>query len=164
VQLGEVLFGRVGCASCHVPSLPLDSAVFSEPNPFNPPGNQRLADVSRPVEVDLNGSGPAPRLAAGSDGRTQVPLFSDLKRHYLGVECDNEKLVQAGVPTGLFLTKKLWGFASEPPFMHHGRALTITEAIEMHGGEADDARAAFRLLTPTEKAALIDFLKTLQVE
>ncbi|MBK9129882.1 MAG: hypothetical protein IPM13_19205 [Phycisphaerales bacterium] len=164
VELGEVLFSRVGCASCHVPSLPLDSAVFSEPNPFNPPGNQRLADVSRPVEVDLNGNGPGARLAADKDGRTHVPLFSDLKRHYLGPECDNEKLVQANVATGLFLTKKLWGFASEPPFMHHGRALTITEAIEMHGGEANDSRAAFRLLSPTEKAAMIDFLKTLQVE
>lgn len=163
VEHGSNLFASIGCATCHVPSLPLDDAVFTEPNPFNPVGNLRVADVSRTIAIDLNASGLSPRLTKGADGRTQVPLYSDLKRHYLGPECDNEKLVQDGVATGLFLTKKLWGMASEPPFLHHGRALTLTEAISMHGGEADASRVAFAALSAGDQAALIDFLKSLQV-
>jgi len=163
VEHGRNLFASIGCAVCHVPSLPLDDAVYTEPNPYNPSGNLRVADVSRAIAIDLNHAGPAPRLSAGADGRTHVPLYSDLKRHYLGPECDNEKLVQDGVPTALFLTKKLWGLASEPPFMHHGRALTLTEAVLMHGGEGDAARAAFRALPAADRAALLDFLASLQV-
>jgi CxxC motif-containing protein (DUF1111 family) len=53
--------------------------------------------------------------------------------------------------------------ASEPPFMHHGRALTLREAIEMHGGEAAASRQAFRALSTGGQRAVIDFLKTLQV-
>lgn len=163
VNSGEALFERIGCAECHRPSLPLESSLFTEPGPFHPPGNQRLVDVEQPYAVDLNQHGALPRLQARPDGVTPVPLYSDLKRHYLGPECDNEKVVQAGVATGQFLTRKLWGFASEPPLMHHGRASTITEAIEMHGGEAAPARAAWRKLAVREQAALLDFLQSLQV-
>src|SRR5262249_9880028 len=43
VWRGEQAFRRIGCASCHIPSLPLTKKgwIFSEPNPFNPPGNLR---------------------------------------------------------------------------------------------------------------------------
>jgi CxxC motif-containing protein (DUF1111 family) len=67
------------------------------------------------------------------------------------------------VPTDQYLTKKLWGFASEPPFMHNGRATTITEGILMHGGEAQAAREAFEALAKGERDSLIEFLKSLQV-
>jgi len=36
---GEQLFTTIGCATCHVPALPLRSTMFCDPNPFNPPGN-----------------------------------------------------------------------------------------------------------------------------
>ena len=68
-ERGEALFGRLGCAQCHVPALPLRSTVFCDPNPFNPPGN--LTDQAQRVCVDLQ----------GVTGLTSnmVPLFSDLK-------------------------------------------------------------------------------------
>ncbi|MBL8840544.1 MAG: hypothetical protein JNL90_03325 [Planctomycetes bacterium] len=163
VARGERLFESLGCATCHVPELTLDSPLFSEPNPFNPAGNLQVADVPAPYEVDLTAHGPGPRLPAETDGSVKVPAYTDLKRHDMGAELDNETLVQGGVPTSWFLTKKLWGFASEPPYMHHGRALTIADAILMHGGEAQPARDAYAALSATDAACLIDFLKTLQV-
>jgi CxxC motif-containing protein (DUF1111 family) len=160
---GETLFQQVGCASCHVPALTLNNPVYSEPNPFNPSGNLRVGDVSRPVTFDLTRQGARPRLERLPDGRALVRCFTDLKRHHMGPLCDNEKLVQAGVPTDVFITKKLWGFASEAPFMHNGRATTITEAILTHGGDAENARKQFEALAKPDRDALVEFLKSLQV-
>ncbi len=46
-------------------------------------------------------------------------------------------------------------------FMHDGRATTLEEAIQAHGGEANGSRAAYNSLSASEKANLIKFLKTL---
>ena len=163
VEQGRELFDAVGCAVCHVPELPLNDPVFTEPNPLNPPGNLQVGDVSRPFRVDLTSEGPGPHLKRGEDGVVMVPAFTDLKRHRMGDALDNEALEQNGVPTDSWLTRKLWGMASEPPFLHHGRATLISEAVLAHGGEARESRDAFRSLSHDERAALIEFLKSLQV-
>ena len=163
VTCGERKFDEIGCTECHVPELVLDSPLFSEPNPFNPAGNLQPGDVPAPFTVDMTAHGPGPRLPAEIDGTVRVPAFTDLKRHDMGAELDNETLVQGGVPTSQFITKKLWGFASEPPFMHHGRALTIHDAIVMHGGEALAAKTAYEALSGRDQKCVVDFLKTLQV-
>lgn len=160
---GEEIFSSIGCAVCHIPKLPLVDTVFSEPNPFNPAHNMRLSDVSQPFVVDLARDGPAPHLERQGDGSVMVPAFTDLKRHDMGDELDNEKLIQAGVPTEQWLTRKLWGMASEPPFLHHGRATLISEAILLHGGDAQDSRDAFSALLSEDQAAVVEFLKSLQI-
>jgi hypothetical protein len=163
IRNGAQTFQKIGCASCHVPALTLNNPVYSEPNPYNPPGNMRLPDVSRPFSFDLTRQGPLPRLERTADGHATVRAFTDLKRHKMGPLCNNEKLVQNGVPTDQFITKKLWGFYSEPPFMHNGRATMVTEAIEMHGGDAQRAHDAWMALPQTDKDNLFQFLKSLQV-
>jgi hypothetical protein len=57
----------------------------------------------------------------------------------------------------------LWGFASEPPFLHHGRATLISEAVLAHGGEAQESRDSYATLSAEDQAAVVEFLKTLQV-
>jgi CxxC motif-containing protein (DUF1111 family) len=163
VTRGEALFSSIGCASCHVPELRLEDPVFTEPGPFNPPGNVRAGDVDAVVAVDLTVAGGGPRLAREVDGSVRVPLFSDLKRHDMGPALDTERLVQAGVPTRQWLTRKLWGMASEPHFLHHGRATLLSEAILLHGGEGQAARDAFEALPPDDRAAVVEFLKTLRI-
>src|SRR4030095_155545 len=41
IKLGESRFSTIGCAKCHIPALPLTNEgwIYTEPNPFNPPGN-----------------------------------------------------------------------------------------------------------------------------
>jgi len=46
-------------------------------------------------------------------------------------------------------------------FLHDGRATTITQAIELHDGEARGARNRFLRLTQFERFALMRFLKRL---
>jgi hypothetical protein len=163
IHNGEQLFTQIGCASCHVPALVLNDPHYTEPNPYNPPGNMRLQDVPHPFSFDLTRQGPLPRLERTHDGHAIVRAFTDLKRHHMGPFCNNEKLIQNGVPTDEFVTKKLWGFYSEPPFMHNGRCTTVTEAINIHGGEAQPARDAWAALSQDQKNEVFQFLKSLQV-
>lgn len=98
-----------------------------------------------------------------ADGRAIVRAFTDLKRHRMGDLLNNERLVQAGVPTDAFMTRKLWGVASEPPFLHNGRATLFTEAVLAHGGEAQAARDAFAALSASDRSSVVEFLKSLRI-
>ncbi len=176
--LGRELFNTVGCSHCHIPALPLASIEFTEPGPFNPrdPLNRsddlRPEDVAELLRVDLSKF--SKNLERDEDGNYLVPAFTDLKRHDMGEFLDNEALEQDFqrpeapleklIPTEMWLTRKLWGFTSEPPFLHHGRATLISEAIAAHGGDAEDSRRSFEALLDYEQASLIEFLQTLQIE
>ncbi|HKB15966.1 MAG TPA: hypothetical protein VKF62_07860, partial [Planctomycetota bacterium] len=155
-ELGEVVFEQIGCAACHKPSLVLNDPVFTEPYGLNPPGT--FNDVAQAVAVDLTKTPCAkPRPRRSPDGSVTVRAYTDLKRHNL---CDaapinneqityfcNEQVVQGGVPTDLFLTRKLWDVGNSAPYGHRGDLTTITDAILMHGGEARDERDLFVALS-----------------
>ena len=88
---------------------------------------------------------------------------SPIKKHRMGDVLNNEKFVQDGIRTDEWPTRKLWGFASEPPFLHHGRANLIFEAIMTHGGEGNQSRDIFGSVPRTDRAAVVEFLKPLQI-
>jgi cytochrome c peroxidase len=150
---GERLFSQIRCDACHVPSLALDRKgwIYSEPGPYNPPGNLDRA-AARVLEIDLASPIlPPPRLTPSAAGVIDVPLYSDLKLHDLG---DG---------TGPMLTARLWGIGNAPPYFHHGHFTTMRQAVLAHGGEAQEQCAAFAALPAAARDALIEFLKTLQV-
>jgi len=174
VLRGEEAFETIGCVSCHIPRLPLDKQgwIYSEPNPFNPPGNLRSGET-RELTVDLSSDLlPAPRLRPDSSGTVWVEAYTDLKLHNM---CEpgevsepldmNQTQWSEKFRAGncRFLTKRLWGAAKEPPFFHHGLFTTLRQAVSMHAGEALESRKAFQRLTPEDQDAIIEFLKTLQV-
>ena len=45
--------------------------------------------------------------------------------------------------------------------LHDGRARGFAEAILWHGGEASNAREAFRAMSKSDRAALVTFLQSL---
>lgn len=164
---GERTFGAIGCADCHVPELELDVPVFSEPNPYNPPGNLQVSEVENPYRVDLTSQGVAPYLEATPTGKAIVRAYTDLKRHNL---CDeeldhycNEQIIQGGVPTNMFLTRKLWDVGNSAPYGHRGDLTTLTAAIHFHGGDARDSRDTFFAMEQRKQDEVIEFLKSLQV-
>jgi CxxC motif-containing protein (DUF1111 family) len=61
-----------------------------------------------------------------------------------------------------FITAKLWGVADTSPYLHDGRAMTLNEAILMHGGEAAAARDGYVALADSEKNQVLAFLRTLR--
>lgn len=175
VWRGERRFREIGCASCHIPELPLDRQgwIYTEPNPYNPPGNLRPGEAPA-LRVDLTSAElPLPRLRA-RHGVVQVPAYTDLKLHDItsGPGDPNREALDMNAPAGSpaffagngrFLTRKLWGVANEPPYFHHGKYTTLREAVLAHAGEAQASSQAFGNLPAFEQDALIEFLKSLVV-
>ena len=178
VLTGERVFSEIGCATCHVPELPLEKSgwLYSEPSPYNPSTNLRRGDA-RVLSVDLNNPAlPLPRLAPSHDDPAvvRVPAYTDLKLHDIGNPGDalarepldmNQTVWSPKFKAGnqRFLTKRLWGAANEPPYFHHGLFTTMRQAVLAHSGEALESRRAFQRRAKYEQDSLIEFLKTLQI-
>jgi mono/diheme cytochrome c family protein len=184
IDRGGQVFRQVGCASCHIPRLLIDNPVFSEPsqNPnfrdaVFPAGQDPLAeglDPSHPVTFDLTNGQPdnvirndkgqpiyrLGSLQKNSAGKAAVLLFGDLKRHDMGPGLA-EPIDEAGTGASVFLTRNLWGVGSTAPYLHDGRATTLTEAILEHGGEGAAARDAFTRLAVGSQKDLLAFLNNM---
>jgi len=121
--LGAITFRKIGCASCHVPTL-------------------------------VTGANPVPALRFRF-----VSAYTDLLLHDMGPDLADICLGQA-LPSE-FRTEPLMGLRFATVFLHDGRAATVSQAIELHAGEAVRARDRFLRLKPFERRALLRFLKTL---
>jgi hypothetical protein len=126
-----------------------------------------FSDTSQSYCFDMTEQGESPRLERERNGTVIVRAFTDLKRHTI---CDadlphfcNERVVQAGIPTDQFITRKLWDVGNSAPYGHRGDLTTITEAILAHGGEGRAARDEFTVLSVEQQAEVVEFLKTLQI-
>jgi hypothetical protein len=173
---GEKLFEKIGCASCHIPKLPLDHEgwVFNEPDPYNPPTNLRVG-TTKTMNVDLNRMDlPLPRLAPDPDkpNITWVPAYTDLKLHDITDPREPAEPLDMNQTSWTpkfrqgnrrFLTRRLWGSANTPPFFHHGLFTTFRQSVLAHSGEALQSRLQFEHLNSYDQDSTIEFLKTLQV-
>lgn len=103
---------------------------------------------------------PACHTPALRGPRGLVPAFSDLLIHDMGDALADG--VEMRLATGReFRTQPLWGVAATGPWLHDGRADTLTEAVTLHGGEAQRARDAFVALPEGERRDVIAFLESL---
>jgi hypothetical protein len=180
IRNGEHTFVSIGCAACHVPSLPLDDEGWklTEPNPFNPPGNLRTGDAyvlqHGQLEVDLTDDVlPGPRPKAHS-GVVAVAAFTDFKLHDISAgpnDPNREPLDMHATPgspdffagNSRFLTAKLWGAADQMPYYHHGRFTTMRQAVEAHAGEAAGVMSNWSALNENERLEVMEFLKSLRL-
>lgn len=127
---GRQHFVAAGCGSCHVPTL-------------------------------RTGTHPIRALSS-----VDVALYSDLLLHDMGdALADNRP--DEGASGREWRTTPLWGLRLMRQFLdgaafllHDGRARSVDEAIRLHGGEAQRARDAFLALSPTQRAALLDFVES----
>jgi hypothetical protein len=132
-----------------------------------PDGYQYDLSLKHTVSLPLS----YPRLPEDDNGDIVVPLFSDLKRHKMGVglkdiapqEVDVQGIF---VPEEEFLTRPLWGVADTGPWLHDGRARTLRQAILLHGSagsEAEELVRAFQALEPDDQQKIVEFLLTLRL-
>jgi hypothetical protein len=183
IRRGERTFATATCDSCHRSKLVLRDPIFAEPSRSRsyrdetfPAGQNPVArglDPALAVTLDLTSDQPD-NVILNSNGSVRfrlgalrvvarqaiVELYGDLKRHDLGSGLA-EPIDEAGTGASVFLTENLWGVGSTAPYLHDGRATTLVEAIEEHGGEGANARAAFEALNASDRRDLIAFLDNL---
>lgn len=147
---GEQLLGELGCAQCHIPTLPLADPVIRIADPTSP---------ARGVTYDLRQTD----LEASDGTAIGVALYSDLRRHAMG-DGLADAATQVGVGGDIFLTTPLWGAGSTGPWLHDGRAATLADAILWHGGEAQAARDRFARLPEEDREAVIADLEHLVID
>jgi CxxC motif-containing protein (DUF1111 family) len=131
VRAGEALFSQLRCSACHLPALTT--------------GASRIAALDRKV----------------------FHPYTDLLLHDMGSELDDQ-YTEGRALTSEWRTAPLWGIGlaersqgGHPYYLHDGRARTLRQAIELHGGEGAASRDAFRLLTSAEQELVVTFLRSL---
>ena len=154
-EKGFKIFILIGCAECHIPFLNTETKflTYSSPEEETNPYDNIF------YKVDLTQTS---YFKPNNHGGIIVPLFADLKRHDMGPGLAESFDLVDEVINGAFTTARLWGVRDTAPYLHDGRALTLTDAILMHGGEAQNARDKFDALSETRKKKLISFLYSLR--
>ena len=153
---GYERFQELGCVGCHMPSLetarrhlPLRLPEV-ETRPFD---NEYFS-----IDLSLQPMG-FERTRAGG---LVVPLFSDLKRHDMGEGLKESFRLADDETNRTFVTARLWGVADTGPWLHDGRATTLSDAILAHGGEAQPVRDRFAGLSAGGREDVLAFLRSLR--
>lgn len=131
VIYGNQVFNKIGCQTCH---------------------QQTLTTGYSPI--------------AGLSYQTFNP-FTDLLVHDMGPGLD-DGYTEGDAKTSEWRTAPLWGLGLAPGvqggsyyLLHDGRAHSIQQAIQMHGGEAAVSAGRFNNLSQSDQNALLTFLKSL---
>lgn len=103
-------------------------------------------------------------------------LYSDLLLHRMGKELvgggsyNGPMQTVPDFPSGdgdspqpdEWRTPPLWGVADSAPYLHDGRAATLLEAIQLHGGQGQRTSKNFDCLRPDQQRQVLAFLQTLR--
>ena len=179
---GRTMFAKAGCAECHVETLGTSRngirGIFSDlllhdmgPSLADPAlANPLTVEVEIEVPAGLSaqtaspsGSQPSPPSSGGSYGGgggsgTGLTTGPSTGRGTKIIRTDRI------IPTNRhqeWRTPPLWGVSQSGPYLHDGRASTLTEAILYHGGEAKFSVQRYLQLPPADRIALVEFLRTL---
>ena len=151
-KAGERLFGQIGCAACHRPTLGEVTGIFSD---------LLLHDMG-PDNGDSGSYGVLEPLLAGADEGDPLPdiaNFAEPPKNSLGLQSVPAQAV--GALTQEWRTPPLWGVRDSAPYMHDGRAHTLEQAISLHGGEGRLAAHRFFRRTAVEQQTILAFLRSL---
>jgi CxxC motif-containing protein (DUF1111 family) len=131
---GQNLFNSIGCVTCHVATLTTD-----------PPGTV------------INGGA---YIVPAALGDKVFHPYGDFLLHDVGT---GDGIVQAGPAdtANKLRTVPLWGLHIKSRFMHDNASMTLGDAIQRHGGEAQGVIGRFTALTDAQRQQLITFLKSL---
>jgi len=142
-----------------------------------------VASLPRPKEADAGTAGHDGKKAFANIGcaNCHTPdlgsvdgIYSDLLLHRMGQTLqgggsygqpppeDPNSRPHDGPLADEWRTPPLWGVADSAPYMHDGRAKTLEEAVQFHGGQAASSAHLFAQLPPPKRVQLIGFLKSLR--
>lgn len=153
IKRGALVFGKLGCNSCHIPSVVTGNHKFAElsAQPIQPFTDLLLHDMGEGLEDQIpNG--------LQRKWRT-TPLWANKN-----VKHSTDSRTQQFRPGDVsILWTTAWFAAEKNPtcFLHDCRARTYEEAILWHGGEAEDEKQSFKNASAQERDDLFQFLRDL---
>jgi len=157
-------FEQIGCASCHMQNMLLDSDrrvadvdTVYDPNRGN--FNGLFATATALVDATPDGSGFPAVKAPKRQPFLVANIFTDFKRHDLGTNFYERNW--DGTTQKQFMTRALWGVGSKGVFGHDGRSINLAEVILRHGGEAQISRDYFARLDSDRQEDVLTFLRSL---
>jgi CxxC motif-containing protein (DUF1111 family) len=141
---------------------------------------QRWPDDSEALAVARRGSEQFVSVGCAECHRERLGrvngIYSDLLLHDMGPSLAEESasfalsyygFADTGSVTSTkgyeWRTPPLWGVRDTGPYLHDGRAETLGEAIVEHGGEALPVVTRYLGLSPSDRLAILEFLRTLRV-
>ena len=155
------LVASPGCRSGKATALDDDGTLVAAVTAYLaalPAPTSRASDAEERGETLFSAVGcadchtPALRSSAG-----EVPLYSDLLLHDMGPLL-NDNVIEGSANGADWRTTPLWGLGTRQRFLHDGRAVSVREAILVHGGEGSAAVERFRRSSADDQAALLQFL------
>ena len=142
---GLQLFTKIGCASCHVPTL------VTGPNPVKALDRVAYHPFSDFLLHDMGALG---------DGIV-VPMQEHYGPKIYQAKWKNFSVEEYHSARFKIRTAPLWGVRLRSRLMHDGEAVTLRDAILRHAGEATDVTRRFGKLKPQDQEALLQFLRSL---
>jgi CxxC motif-containing protein (DUF1111 family) len=154
VKQGEVIFTKIGCATCHVPTLTTASAGTKING-----GTFTVSDALGQKTFHPYGDFLLHNVDTG-DGIVQSMTEHYGKKMY-SITWKSLSIPEFQNSANKIRTAPLWGVRLRSRLMHDGASLTFTDAILRHRGEAHDITEKFEKLKAAEKEALLEFLRSL---
>jgi RNA polymerase sigma factor (sigma-70 family) len=133
---GEATFKSIGCAACHTPKLGKVEGIYSD---------LLLHDMG-PQLADSD----AYSVFVGELPRAEGVPIGDRARADVGTASLRE-----------WRTPPLWGIRDSGPYLHDGRAKSLSEAIVLHAGQGAQAARRYAELSPRRKQQIDAFLLSL---
>jgi CxxC motif-containing protein (DUF1111 family) len=168
IVTGMAAFSKIGCAACHVQNLGRANGLFSDlllhdmgqglTDPA--PAQAQMVTVKQANNIAIATGQALPQITPDDIKATQTRPPS----YYGGGQSTSREFIEVQT-TNIYQewrTPPLWGVQDSAPYLHDGRAATLTEAIVMHGGEAARSAANFIALDHISRLALLEFLGTLR--
>jgi CxxC motif-containing protein (DUF1111 family) len=134
-RAGQALFSKIGCATCHVPSI-----------------------VTAPPGTIVNGG---MFVVPDALGNKVIHPYGDFLLHDIGT---GDGIVQGGPADTInkLRTAPLWGLRTKTRFMHDLKSESLADAINRHRGEARQVIDNFHEeLTPLQQQQIITFVNSL---
>jgi len=155
---GERVYDRIGCSHCHAKDLGWVSGIYSDMSLHDMGNEDEDMQVTTPElkvqEFQQLGLAQAMSNSGGGYGGSPTLSFS--------LQSVRVAFIEPAEYEQEWKTPPLWGVSDSAPYWHDGRAETLKEAILLHGGEADRARAAYQQLDQEDQQSLLGFLQSLK--
>ena len=145
IAAGRKLFDRIGCSVCHRPKLGDAEGIYSD---------LLLHDMGN-LLTDNGGYGLSILADETSNDRLELPVVDPSRRN------TEQKKSKFGAAAREWRTPPLWGLRDSAPYLHDGRADTISAAIAFHDGEGFDSAQEFQRLSLRKRQQIELFLQSL---